>query len=266
MSLVSSARAWGLRQVRRSVQATARPSPELGLEKIGTAYGGWIVPTALVQATWRCYDGGVGEDVSFDVGLIERFGCTVFAFDPTPRAIAYARQIEQQQPSFRFMPVGLWSSDTTLRFYAPRNPAHVSHSVVNLQGTHEWFEASCRTIPSLMRELDHPSIDLLKLDIEGAEHAVIASALDAGVRPTVLCFEIDQPVGPIRFWRTIRRVRGHGYDLVAVDGWNFTFVRRGAGVGPATPGPATAGPATPGPATPGPATPGPATPGPATPH
>src|SRR5207249_4522890 len=121
---------------------------------------------------------------------------------------------------------GLWSSDTTLRFYRPRNPEHVSHSVVNLQRTSEWFEAPCRSVSSLMAEFGHPSIDLLKVDIEGAEHAVIASVLEAGIRPRVVCFEVDQPVGALRFVRTIRRVLKAGYDLVAVDGWNFTFVRQ----------------------------------------
>ena len=170
----------------------------------------------------------MGEDVSFDLGLIERFGCDVFAIDPTPRAIAFAEPIAQREPRFRFLPVGLWSSDTVLKFYEPKDPTHVSHSVVNLQRTSGFFEASVRTVQSLMAELGHASIDLLKLDIEGAEHTVLASTLEAGILPTVLCFEIDRPVGPLRFWSTIRRVLGHGYDLVAVDGWNFTFVRRGA--------------------------------------
>jgi FkbM family methyltransferase len=226
MNVLGSARGWALNRVRRHVRSKVRRAPALGLEKIGTKYGGWIVPTALIQPTWRCYDGGVGEDVSFDLGLIDRLGCTVHAFDPTPRAIAYAEPIAMEQPKFRFMPVGLWSSDTSLRFYAPKDPAHVSHSALNLQGTDKWFEAACRSIPSLMRELDHPAIELLKLDIEGAEHRVIASLLDAGIRPLVLCFEVDQPVGVLRFWRTMRRVLGHGYDLVAVDNWNYTFVRR----------------------------------------
>jgi FkbM family methyltransferase len=226
MSVPVDLRAWTLKRARRYVEDLVRKHPELRLEKIGTAYGGWIVPTALIGPDWRCYCGGVGEDVSFDLGIIERFGCEVFAFDPTPRAIRFIDGLATAQPRFHFMPVGLWSSDTVLRFYAPRDPAHVSHSVVNLQGTHEWFEASVRTIPSVMGELGHESIDLLKLDIEGAEHTVIASVLDAGVRPRVLCFEIDQPVGALRFLRTIRRVRGRGYELVAVDGWNFTFVRQ----------------------------------------
>ena len=246
MTVLTRARAWALRRVRRWVIGRVRQRPDLGLQKIGTAYGGWIVPTRLLGPTTRCYCGGVGEDVSFDLGLIERFGCEVFAFDPTPRAIAYAEPIAQREPRFRFMPVGLWSSDTVLKFYQPKDPTHVSHSVVNLQGTSDWFEASVRTIGSIMAELGHAPIDLLKLDIEGAEHAVLASILDAGILPTILCFEVDQPVGPIRLWSTIRRVLGHGYDLVAVDGWNFTFVRggvepvpaplEGAGVATATAG------------------------------
>jgi hypothetical protein len=124
--------------------------------------------------------------------------------------------------------VGLWSEEATLRFYAPRDPSHVSHSVVNLQGTDEYFEGLCRSLPSLMTELGHGSIDLLKIDIEGAEHRVIRSMLASGIRPTVLCTEIDRPVTPLRFWTTIRRVLSAGYTLVAVDGWNFTFVRSDA--------------------------------------
>jgi len=213
-------------QARRWVRGQVRPRPELGLEKIGTAYGGWIVPTRLIDASWRCYSGGVGEDVSFDLGLIERFGCSVFAFDPTPRAIAFAEPIAAGEPKFRFMPIGLWSGDASLRFYSPRNPEHVSHSIMNLQGTSEWFEAQTRSVASLMTELGHTTIDLLKIDIEGAEHVVLASVLEGGIRPRVICFEVDQPVGTARFVRTIRRVRDAGYDLVAVDGWNFTFVRR----------------------------------------
>ncbi len=228
MTILPRARGWALRRVRRSVIRSVRERPDLGLEKIGTTYGGWIVPTVLIGPAWRCYDGGVGEDVSFDLGVIERFGCDVFAFDPTPRAIAYAEPIASREAHFRFRPVGLWSSNTVMKFYRPRDPAHVSHSVVNLQHTSEWFEAAVVSIESIMAELGHTSIDLLKLDIEGAEHKVIAATLRAGILPQVLCFEVDQPVSAYRFWSTIRRVLGRGYDLVAVDGWNFTFVRRDA--------------------------------------
>ncbi len=228
MTLLSAGQSWAVRRVRRSIMSRVRRHPELGLEKIGTAYGGWVVPTRLIGPTWRCYCGGVGEDVSFDLGLIERFGCDVVAFDPTPRAIAFADPIAAREPRFRFLPVGLWSEDTSLRFYRPKDPAHVSHSVVNLQKSNAWFEAPVRRLDSLMAELGHTSIDLLKLDIEGAEHMVLAAMLEAGVRPSVVCFEVDRPVSAFRLWRTIRRLLRHDYELVAVDGWNFTFVSRSA--------------------------------------
>jgi FkbM family methyltransferase len=213
-------------RLRRRYARRAGRHARLGLLKLGTSYGGWIVPTALIRADWVVWDAGVGEDASFALELIGRFGCTVDAFDPTPRAIAFVRSSLAGEPRFRLHEVGLWSEDTKLRFWAPRDPSHVSHSVVNLQGTDEYFEAACRSVPSLLRELDQERVDLLKLDIEGAEHRVIASTLAAGVRPLVLCTEIDRPVGPLRFWRTIRGIVSAGYRLVAVDGWNFTFVRR----------------------------------------
>ena len=220
-----------LAATRRRVLRHPAPPPGLSLEKIGSGYGGWIVPTALINADWVCYCGGVGEDITFDLGLIARFSCDVFAFDPTPRAIAHVAAQAGDEPRFHFLPVGLWSEDTTLRFFAPRDPAHVSHSVVNLQKTETFFEATVRSVPNLMRELGHDRIDLLKIDIEGAEHRVVRSMLAAEIRPTVLCLEIDQPVRPWTFWRTVRRIRGAGYDLVAVDHWNLTFLRSEAAVG-----------------------------------
>lgn len=213
---------------RRVVLGRPTSPTDLGLEKIGSGYGGWIVPTRRMTADWICYCGGVGEDITFDLGIIERFGCAVYAFDPTPRAIAFVTSHAADQARFVFRPVGLWSEDTSLPFFAPRDPSHVSHSAVNLQRTDTFFEADVRSIPTLMRDLGHERIDLLKLDIEGAEHRVIRSLLDAGVRPTVVCLEIDQPVRPWTFWRTVRRIRRAGYDLVAVDHWNLTFIRSDA--------------------------------------
>nr|WP_228025391.1 FkbM family methyltransferase [cf. Phormidesmis sp. LEGE 11477] len=194
------------------------------LEKVGSDYGGWVLPVDLIQPGWTCYAGGVGEDITFDREIIERFGCRVFAFDPTPRAAAHVEQHAEGFSNFRFLPVGLWSEDTVLRFYAPRDPAHVSHSIVNLQETNTYFEAPCRTVSSLMSELGHDEIDLLKIDIEGAEHEVVRSMFAQGVFPTLLCMEIDQPAPLLKITSTVRRIRKAGYTLINIDGWNFTFV------------------------------------------
>jgi hypothetical protein len=130
----------------------------------------------------------VGEDASFDLELIGH-GCLVISIDPTPRAISYGNQLAGEQDGFRLLPIGLWSAPARLRFYAPRDPSHVSHSVVNLQGTSDYFEADRTTVRLLADQLGHDHLDLLKLDIEGAEFEVLASELPDGPLPETICVE-----------------------------------------------------------------------------
>jgi FkbM family methyltransferase len=219
--LLSRVRNRGLAELfRRLLPVKSRAD----LVHLGTDYGGYIVPGSLIHADWICYSGGVGEDVSFDVELIDRYGCAVFAFDPTPRAVAFAEATMGANPRFHFHPFGLWSSDGEVAFFAPQDPAHVSHSIGNLQRTSESITVPVRSLPSIMGELGHDRIDLLKLDIEGAEHEVVASMLETGIRPRVLCMEIDQPAPARQVLGVVRLLRSAQYDLVAIDRWNYTFV------------------------------------------
>jgi FkbM family methyltransferase len=189
--------------------------------RLGTAYGGWIVPRSLLRPGAVCYLAGVGEDASFDVCLIEA-GCQVVSIDPTPRAIAYAETVRSREPRFALVPFGIWESDTSMRFYAPEDPAHVSHSITNLQQSNSYFTAECRSVASLMSELGHSHLDLLKLDIEGAEYAVLASLRRDGISPAVICIEFHQPPF-LAILREVRSWQRRGYAVRAVEGWNVTL-------------------------------------------
>jgi FkbM family methyltransferase len=195
--------------------------------RLGTEYGGWWVPRDLLGPDSICYAGGVGTDISFDLGLIGLFGCCVWGIDPTPKSITW---IEGQNIDQRFAlgPIGLAGESGQLRFYSPENSAHVSHSTKNIQRTSTYFTARVQTIAGLMAELGHVQLDLLKLDIEGAEHDTIRQMLADGVRPTVLCVEFDQPE-PLRWGvQTAAALRKADYMLVKVDGLNLTFIHQQA--------------------------------------
>lgn len=212
------------RIVPRLLRRRLKPVPRPDLEDLGDDNASWVVPTSRLSSSSICYCVGVGEDVSFDLALIEQFGCKVWAFDPTPRAIRFAEGHAAREERFHFLPVGLWSEDTTLRFYAPSNPAWVSHSAVNLQNTSEYFEAPCRSVASLMKELGHGRIDLLKMDVEGAEYEVLDGMMRDAVAPRILCVEFDQPMPTRRTIDMVSRLTDHGYLLTHIQGWNYTFV------------------------------------------
>lgn len=199
-------------------------TPRSDLERFGSEYGGYVLPVGLIDSDWICYSCGLGEDASFDVALIERFGCSVFAFDPTPRAAVVGQELERRQPRFRFFPYGVAATDETRRFHAPRDPAHVSHSLTDLHGGGESFEAPCRSLPSLQAELGHTRLDLLKLDIEGAEYEVLDSVLDGAVTPRIVCAEFHKVSNHRAMFDAARSLTEAGYAAVHHDRLVVTFV------------------------------------------
>lgn len=214
----------GKRLRREALARFLRPVSRPDLVRLGSDYGGWWVPESLAIAGANAYCAGAGEDITFDLALYER-GCTVTTFDPTPRAIAHVRRTAPLGERFRFMPVGWWDAEDELKFYSPRDDAHVSHSAVNLQNTSEFFVAEVKPVHVLMRELGDARVDIIKMDIEGAEHRTLASLLADGPLPSVLCVEFDQPQPVRQVVSAVRRLQSVGYALNKIEVWNYTFTR-----------------------------------------
>jgi FkbM family methyltransferase len=131
-----------------------------------------------------------------------------------------------------FLPVGLSDTDADLKFYLPRNPDHVSCSVVNLQKTDRYFTAPCLRLSSIMNRQGDESIDLLKIDIEGAEYGVIEDMVASGLLPRLLLIEFDEAHTPLD-GKAPERIRKHiallarsDMRCVALEGSNATFVKR----------------------------------------
>ncbi len=218
--------------------------------RIGTQYGGWwIPPDTVLGPESLVISGGVGEDISFDLGLQSKFGCTILLIDPTPRAIAhvkemrsrtailnaeYSKLVESLQPppdmdKLTLEPVGLWSHTDTLKFYKQENPAYVSQSLLESMYTDTFTRVPVERLRTIMERkglLGRP-IDLLKLDIEGAELCVLDTLLEDGIFPRILCVEFDYLIkGKDSEGKTkdcIVRLMRAGYKMLHNDSWNVTF-------------------------------------------
>jgi FkbM family methyltransferase len=222
-----------LRQLRRrrAFLKHVRLQPRSDLVELGSVgYGFWVVPESLIDTESRCYLIGVGEDISFDLALIARFGCAVHAFDPTPASARHVAVAARHEPRLAFHPVGVWSSDTTLPFHSPASDDWVSHSATNLHGTLVAFEAEVRSVSSLMREFGHAKLDLLKISAEGAEYEILRGVVEDDVDVRVICVEFAQPGPDGLAEEAYDALSRRGYDLVSALvrpwGWKVTFVRR----------------------------------------
>jgi FkbM family methyltransferase len=144
-----------------------------GLIDLGTSYGGWTVPVELIEPSWVCYCVGAGGDVSFDLELIRRYGVEVRTFDPVADYVESAQGQGAAEPRFSARQAAIATMDGPIRMQVTHDPQSRSVSSAGLYESGDFIEVPGRTLPSLMAELGDERIDLLKLDIEGAEYEVL---------------------------------------------------------------------------------------------
>lgn len=235
-------------KVHESVQSTST----VPLIRLGTNYGGWWVPESGLGKDDLIVSAGAGEDISFDVELSNRFGSQILVVDPTPRAVAHFEStkdlVTKGEPapinhdssmlydataktfaSMRYLKLGLWDKNTTIRFFSPANEKHVSHSIDNLHNTEGGFDAEVVQLEELMRRANVDKVTVLKMDVEGAEFAVIDDMLKGAIRPWFLLIEFHagqsklEKVTKFRTARYLKKLAKCGYRLVANRGWDYVF-------------------------------------------
>jgi FkbM family methyltransferase len=208
---------------RRIIPALYRPAAVGKVLTMGKGHGAWRVPIDQIRADMVCYCVGVGVEASFDVQLAE-MGCQVYSFDPTPNAIAYMETLDYPRDRLKFLPIGVWSENTTLEFFMPADGV-VNLSVKNVHLTGVSVKAECKTLTTIMRELGHKQIDLLKVDVEGAWKEIIDSMVADDIRPSIFCVEFDSPTTTLKVARTIRQLKRIGFELADIDRDNYLFVQ-----------------------------------------
>lgn len=226
------------------------------MQLVGSSYGGWYLPQGLLQAGSQVLLAGAGTDITFDVVLAQQLGCHVHIADPTPRAVAHYHELQEAVVSgtpfypvppapdgkpydlmadgahrMQLHPVALWHTAGNLRFYVPSSPVYVSMSALNLHQTSEYIEVPAVRLGQLIKDQGLPGLDLLKLDIEGAEYAVLKTVAEDGLRIGIICIEYDEYELPSdsgyrqRIRASLEQLLGMGYQIIHADGKaNYTLL------------------------------------------
>jgi len=238
-------------------------SIERNLKYSGTSYGGWHFSDENLSKNLTVVSAGVGEDISFDIELLNKFKVKLFLIDPTPRAVLYVQKIianlgnsktlefdessgyqpieaydlsDIQEEDFILIEKALYNkSESTIKFYAPPKKEFVSYSISNFQHNFskntDFIEVKTITLSDIMIQNKINKIDILKLDIEGAENQVIPNMLRNKIYPKQILVEFDELatsyIKPyIKAIFVFIYLKLKNYNLVKTNQFpNFLFIR-----------------------------------------
>jgi FkbM family methyltransferase len=201
---------------------------------LGTDYGGWPLLTDETPQGALVFSFGIGEDISFDLAAIEKFGCIVHGFDPTPRSRAWVER-QSLPAAFEFHLLGLGAKEGELEFFAPEKGEHVSYSAQPAANSDLSLKitAPVQRLEKIVGDVGKGVPDILKMDIEGFEYDVIDDILAGPMRPHQLLIEFHHRMYGIENEttnRAVEKLRSAGYRLfyVSESGHEYGFVFRSA--------------------------------------
>ena len=212
---------------------------QLGIEPVScntsALYGGdhgWVVDESLLNRESVIYSVGVGSNIDFDLELINSFGATVHAFDPTPRSIEWVKS--QKLPKhFIFHPFGLSAENGHMDFFPPAKASSTHFSPIDRYGdTNNVVRAPVKDIDTIASELNHKEIDLLKMDIEGAEYEVIEALPKNRVAINQILIEFHHMYKGVPISKTVDAIStlsNLGFELFNISQrtYEFSFRKKG---------------------------------------
>ena len=187
----------------------------------GNGYGGFYVDPTIIPENAIVYSFGIGEDISFDKDIINKHNCQVYGFDPTPKSIKYIS--EHDIPvQFHFHPFGLGEKTGRVTFNLPKNQDHVSGSVYDhhLVDHDNAVEVLLKEFKEITGDLEHYHIDVLKMDIEGSEYAVMEGILNSGIPIKQILVETHERFfedGKEKGKKFFSLLNKHGYKIFAIS-------------------------------------------------
>jgi FkbM family methyltransferase len=220
------------RRIRRTIkkQVRLRQASRLGLVAVepNFVYRPDLSPDSVVV------DGGCSYEADFSVHMMRQHGVRAFGVDPTRKHGDALRQLERQHGGrFTHVPCAIAAADGVLTFHESRTNESGSLLDDHVNVTHDpttSYEVEAVTLRSLLTRLGVDSVDILKLDLEGAEYALLEAMTPEQLRPFRQVFvEFHHHAVPhfseADTRRIVASISGLGFHAFSLDDHNYLFYR-----------------------------------------
>jgi FkbM family methyltransferase len=196
------------------------------LQLLGGSEGAWTFETDGLGKDSIIYSFGVANDASWDLAMIDQFGCQVHAFDMTPDSIKWVSE-QNLPPQFHFYPYGIADFDGMQTFDLFSKPHwHFTAASTTIFPKTGGTKLPVKRLATIMKEMGHTHLDVLKMDIEGDEYDVLRDIGGIPIRQVLVELHIKNKSQLVLSWLARARMFLRGYKLVSLrDGCDFTFVR-----------------------------------------
>lgn len=224
-----------LRYCKRVVRAGAgtdhllKPDVRIQTRYLGSPYGGWTIATATLcsAAAPVVLSFGLGDDISFDEAMIVTYRAQVFGFDPTPASQRWLAA-HGVPAGMRVMPIGIAAFDGEQEFAMPAGETRGNFSSRQRTGTATICQV--RRYSTILAMLGLQHVNVMKLDVEGAEYDTIDDLVSSPVLPDQLLVEFHHRIHNIDVAETrqsVETIRRAGFSLFAVSpgGQELSFIR-----------------------------------------
>jgi len=172
--------------------------------------GNYFLRTDLISQNSVILSFGVGENISFEKYLSQTQKCKIFLFDPTPIAINFYQNLSDKK-NLIYYPIGIWNENKKIRFYLDEDSNLAGGSIKDMYDTNLKSERylECKTLQTIMKDLNLNYINILKLDIEGVAIEVLSNILEENIFPDqIVCeFEISEK----------KNITNNNYDKFFLD-------------------------------------------------
>ena len=187
-----------------------------------------------LSSTSVVIDGGCSYQADFSVYLMRRHGVRAFGVDPTRKHGSALRELEIQYPNrFVHVPCAIAAADGDLTF--TESETNESGSLLQdhvnvMQDRTTSYHVRALTLASLLDHIGVDAVDILKLDLEGAEYELLDGTTPEQLRPFKQVFVEFHHHAVSRFGeadtqRIVRRLSSFGLNAFSLDDHNYLFYR-----------------------------------------